>query len=46
MARHPSLLPGMPAPAFALTAHDGGERTLEGYLAQGPLLLAFHRGTW
>jgi peroxiredoxin len=46
MARHPSLLPGMPAPPFALRAQDGSDRTLAGYLAEGPLLLAFHRGTW
>ncbi len=47
MARHPTLLPGMAAPPFTLRAQaDGGTRTLAGYLADGPLLLAFHRGTW
>lgn len=46
MPRHPTLLPGMPAPGFTLPSQDGGTRSLAGYLAQGPLLLAFHRGTW
>lgn len=46
MPRHPSLLPGMPAPAFTLPTQSGDTRSLAGYLADGPLLLAFHRGTW
>jgi peroxiredoxin len=46
MAKHPTLVPGTPAPAFELPAQHGGTRSLAEYLAQGPLLLAFHRGTW
>ena len=34
------------APAFELPTQKGEIRTLAGYLANGPLLLAFHRGTW
>ena len=37
---------GDPAPPFTLRTQKGQERTLAGYLANGPLLLAFHRGTW
>jgi peroxiredoxin len=36
----------MPAPAFELPSHRGDRRSLAQYLAAGPLLLAFHRGTW
>jgi len=36
----------MPAPAFTLPTQDGRTRSLAAYLAEGPLLLAFHRGTW
>ncbi len=46
MARHPTLVPGTAAPAFTLPSQRGGTRSLAGYLAAGPLLLAFHRGTW
>lgn len=34
------------APDFSLPDARGGVRTLAQYLANGPLLLAFHRGTW
>ena len=34
------------APAFSLTSATGQTVTLAGSLAQGPLILAFHRGTW
>lgn len=43
---HPSLAPGSLAPPFSLPNQRGEVQTLAGYLAQGPLLLAFHRGTW
>lgn len=44
--RHPTLLPGMPGPAFALVNHRGERRSLADYTLLGLLLLAFHRGTW
>lgn len=34
------------APDFSLPDPRGGMQTLAQYLANGPLLLAFHRGTW
>ena len=46
MARHPDLVPGSPAPPFTLPNQRGEPRSLADYLAEGPLLLAFHRGTW
>jgi peroxiredoxin len=46
MPRHPDLVPGTPAPWFSLPSHRGDVHTLAQYLAAGPLLLAFHRGTW
>jgi peroxiredoxin len=46
MPRHPDLVAGTPAPWFSLPSQRGGVRTLAEYLATGPLLLAFHRGTW
>jgi peroxiredoxin len=42
----PSLLPGTPAPPFALSNHRGQRRSLADYTLLGSLLLAFHRGTW
>jgi peroxiredoxin len=33
------------APGFSLPDQKGRVRTLAGFLADGPLLLAFHRGT-
>ena len=35
-----------PAPSFTLPTQKGERRTLEDYLARGPVLLVFHRGTW
>jgi peroxiredoxin len=37
---------GSPAPDFSLRNTRGEARSLCAYLAAGPLLLAFHRGTW
>jgi peroxiredoxin len=34
------------APPFALPDAQGVVHTLDDFLARGPLLLAFHRGTW
>ncbi|HEY0872955.1 MAG TPA: hypothetical protein VGD94_05740 [Vicinamibacterales bacterium] len=34
------------APPFTLPTQKGEMRSLAGFLAQGRVLLAFHRGTW
>ena len=34
------------APPFELPTQKGELRSLAQYLARGPVLLAFHRGTW
>ena len=34
------------APAFELPTQKGERRTLAEFLARGPVVLAFHRGTW
>jgi peroxiredoxin len=34
------------APPFALPDTHGIVQTLDEFLRRGPLLLAFHRGTW
>lgn len=34
------------APPFNLPTQKGDTRSLQDYLAKGPVLLAFHRGTW
>jgi peroxiredoxin len=34
------------APPFELPTQKGEMRSLAGYLANGRVLLAFHRGTW
>ena len=34
------------APPFQLPTQKGDRRSLEEYLKKGPVLLAFHRGTW
>ncbi len=34
------------APPFTLPTQKGEPRSLAGLLAEGPVLLAFHRGTW
>jgi peroxiredoxin len=44
--RHPTLLPGTPAPAFTLPNQRDERQSLADYLMLGAVLLAFHRGTW
>jgi len=44
--RSDTLKTGDLAPAFALPSNRGDQQTLEQHLARGPVLLAFHRGTW
>jgi peroxiredoxin Q/BCP len=34
------------APSFTLPTQKGDSRSLQDYLKNGPVLLAFHRGTW
>ena len=34
------------APAFELPTQKGEMRSLAPFLEKGPVLLAFHRGTW
>ena len=34
------------APPFTLPTQKGEPRSLAGMLEKGPVLLAFHRGTW
>jgi peroxiredoxin len=34
------------APAFELPTQKGDRRSLAQFLQKGPVLLAFHRGTW
>ena len=34
------------APPFQLPTQKGDKRTLAEFLARGPVILAFHRGTW
>ena len=34
------------APPFELPTQKGDMRSLAQFLAKGPVLLAFHRGTW
>jgi peroxiredoxin len=34
------------APPFELPTQKGELRTLQSFLDKGPVLLAFHRGTW
>ena len=41
---HPSTL--TTAPQFELPTQKGYVRSLASFLAKGPVLLAFHRGTW
>ena len=35
-----------PRPLFELPTQKGDMRSLADFLAKGPVLLAFHRGTW
>ena len=44
--RHPELPPGSPAPPFELRTQEGVRKSLDDFLTLGPVLLAFHRGTW
>ncbi len=47
MHRHSTTLKvGDRAPDFSLPSHRGDQQSLGQYLARGPVLLAFHRGTW
>ena len=41
-----TLTVGMQAPDFTLPTNRGDMQSLASYLARGPVLLAFHRGTW
>jgi peroxiredoxin len=41
-----TLKPGDRAPGFTLPTQRGEPRALDDLLKRGPLLLAFHRGTW
>ena len=41
-----TLKAGDQAPAFELPTQRGQATALAQYLARGPVLLAFHRGTW
>jgi len=34
------------APPFELATQKGDRRSLQDFLNKGPVLLAFHRGTW
>ncbi len=34
------------APPFELPTQKGDLQSLAGFLSKGPVLLAFHRGTW
>jgi peroxiredoxin len=44
--RSETLTVGAQAPDFTLPTNRGDRRMLGSYLARGPVLLAFHRGTW
>jgi peroxiredoxin len=44
--RSTTLQPGDTAPDFTLPTNRGDVQTLTQYVARGPVLLAFHRGTW
>ncbi len=46
LTRSTTLGPGDPAPDFTLPTNRGDRQSLSGYLAQGPVVLVFHRGTW
>jgi peroxiredoxin len=45
-AESDTLRAGDRAPEFSLLTQKGAVRSLADFLAAGPLLLAFHRGTW
>jgi peroxiredoxin len=44
--RSETLGPGDLAPDFTLPSNRGDAQSLHDYLARGPVLLVFHRGTW
>jgi len=46
LTRSATLGPGDTAPDFTLPDNQGRARTLADYLRRGPVILAFHRGTW
>jgi peroxiredoxin len=46
LLRSETLTPGDRAPEFALPSNRGDQQSLADYLARGPVLLVFHRGTW
>ena len=47
MLKHSTTIkPGDTAPEFTLPTNRSDLRTLAEYVARGPVLLAFHRGTW
>ena len=46
LSRSTTLASGDRAPDFELPTNRGDQRSLAEYLARGPVLLAFHRGTW
>jgi peroxiredoxin len=41
-----TLRAGDRAPDFTLPSNRGDLQSLADYVAKGPVLLAFHRGTW
>lgn len=41
-----TLAPGDQAPDFTLPSNRGDRQSLNDYLARGPVVLVFHRGTW
>ncbi len=41
-----TLRVGDRAPDFTLSSNRGDMQSLSQYVSKGPVLLAFHRGTW
>jgi peroxiredoxin len=46
LRRSDTLQVGDRAPGFMLPSNRGDRQSLEQYVSRGPVLLAFHRGTW
>lgn len=46
LSQSTTLRVGDAAPGFSLPSNRGDQQTLADYVARGPVLLAFHRGTW
>lgn len=46
LTRSTTLGGGDLAPDFTLPSNRGDLQSLHGYLARGPVVLVFHRGTW